>query len=358
MFDVAVVGAGMAGLTAAQQLRQAGYRVVVVDKSRGVGGRVATRRANGTRVDHGLRYLAAQGEISRRLIEILSARQILKVWTDTVYQFSPDSRLATPDSQNSIWRYIAPEGMSFVAKFLALNLEIWFNRRVETIIRYQDDFWQLNFASSADDLPEILTAKALVVAIPAPQALMLMEGLVERGLSGEFFKGLRSIEFDPCITVMAGYPSSCEFNQPWKAVVFPENDDLAWVGLDSSKRLNSSAPVLVIQSSAKFAQFYLDASDLQPAAKQLLADLAEYFQPWMSHPEWLQVHRWRYAFPSRPLAESFLAVETTLPLICCGDWCGGNLIESALTSGLEAAQRVNAKLQNLSLPGMKFLESL
>ena len=48
MTDIAVIGAGMAGLVCAQQLSQAGYSVVVVEKSRGVGGRVATRRLQGT----------------------------------------------------------------------------------------------------------------------------------------------------------------------------------------------------------------------------------------------------------------------------------------------------------------------
>ena len=48
MFDVAIIGAGLAGLTCAQQLHQAGYRVVIVEKSRGVGGRVATRPSRST----------------------------------------------------------------------------------------------------------------------------------------------------------------------------------------------------------------------------------------------------------------------------------------------------------------------
>ena len=59
MLDVAIIGAGVAGLTCAQQLHQAGYKVVVLEKSRGVGGRMATRRIEETYVDHGVRYLGA-----------------------------------------------------------------------------------------------------------------------------------------------------------------------------------------------------------------------------------------------------------------------------------------------------------
>ncbi|HAJ60832.1 MAG TPA: FAD-dependent oxidoreductase, partial [Cyanobacteria bacterium UBA8543] len=63
-----------AGLTCAQQLHQAGYSVVVVEKSRGVGGRVATRRLNDTHADHGVRYLEPQGKLLQQLIERLLQR--------------------------------------------------------------------------------------------------------------------------------------------------------------------------------------------------------------------------------------------------------------------------------------------
>ncbi|MFB2839154.1 NAD(P)/FAD-dependent oxidoreductase [Floridanema evergladense] len=346
MFDVAIVGAGVAGLTVGQQLRQAGYGVVVVEKSRGVGGRVATRRLHHTRADHGLRYLEEKGELLQGLVKILSDRQILKLWTDKI-SLSPDSQITTNC-------YVAPEGMSAVAKFLAKGLEIRLNHRVESISVNNQDCWQLNFAAVNDELPASLLAKALVVAIPAPQALMLLESLVSQEVLGR----LGAIEFEPCITVMAGYSSSCRCDRSEKAILFSQNDNLAWIGLDSSKRLNSEAPVFVIQSSAKFAQLYLDAQDLQPAARELLASAAKHFIPWLDNPEFFQVHRWRYAFPSRPLSEMFLDAQTSLPLICCGDWCGGNLVESALQSGLSTAQRINSQLQNLPLPGANFLNCL
>ncbi|MBE9227116.1 FAD-dependent oxidoreductase [Phormidium sp. LEGE 05292] len=347
MFDVAIIGAGVAGLTVAQQLRQAGYGVVVVEKSRGVGGRVATRRLHNICADHGLRYLEGKGELLQRLVKILCDRQILKLWTDTIYQFSPDSQLSTTC-------YVAPEGMSAVAKFLAKGLEIWLNHRVESIILNNQDSWQLNFAAINDELPKSLTAKAVVMAIPAPQALVLLEPLVSEEVLARF----RAIEFDPCITVMAGYSNSLQVDRPEKAILFSQNDDLAWIGLDSSKRFNPEASVFVIQSSAKFAQLYLDTEDLQPAARELLASAAKHFIPWLDTPTFFQVHRWRYAFPIRPLSEMFLDVQTSLPLICCGDWCGGNLVESALQSGLSTAQRINSQLQNLSLPGDNFFDSL
>ncbi|MEM5838710.1 FAD-dependent oxidoreductase, partial [Pediococcus acidilactici] len=107
MFDVAVIGAGLAGLVCAQQLTQAGYNVVVVEKSRGLGGRVATRRVHGTCADHGLRYLEPKSHLLQQLVQVLCERNLLQVWN--TYEQLPQQQ-PKPASKSS--RYVAPDGMS------------------------------------------------------------------------------------------------------------------------------------------------------------------------------------------------------------------------------------------------------
>lgn len=364
VLDVAVIGAGMAGLTCAQQLSQAGYQVVVVEKSRGVGGRVATRRLQGTYADHGTCYLKPQGQLLPQLIERLSARGILQVWTDTVYEQQ------TPEKEQLIEtkrypRYVAPTGMTVIAKFLTTGLDIQLSQRVQKITPTAEKTWQLIFdpggKTSALQTVSGLTAKAVVVAIPAPQALMLLEPLGNT-LSTDFLDNLRSAEFNPCLSVIAGYSAERfrdldKFEPAWKACTL-QDTDLAWIGLDSSKRQNAQQPVFVLQSTAELAQHYLDTEDLTSAAYQLLSRGAQRLIPWLDAPEWFQIHRWRYAFPKSPLSQNCLNATTPQPLVCCGDWCGGNLVEGAMQSGLAAAVQINQQLRQLSLPGESFWNAL
>lgn len=338
--DIAVIGAGIAGLTCAKQLQKAGYNVVVVDKSRGVGGRMATRRVQSTRVDHGVRYLEPTGDYLKQLIQQLEHSENpetqLTIWTDKVYQYQNNH---LQQVANSHPYYIMRSGMSSVAKYLAQDLKIEFSLRVDSLSLTAEKTWKLNFEitdQSATEKPQPLTAKMVVIAIPAPQAVMLLE-TTQPSVNAEFLEAVRSVEYDPCITVMVGYPTETHLLPDWKAVNFINHEQLAWVGLDSSKRLNSTQPVFVIQSSAKFSEQYLETTDLSTIGKELIEVTNNTLIPNFKNPEWIQIHRWRYAFCRKPLSIPFLTTSSPLPLICIGDWCGGNNIESALKSGQDAA---------------------
>jgi renalase len=337
--DVAIVGAGLAGLVCGQRLRQWGYRVVVLEKSRGIGGRMATRRLPGTWADHGVRCLENQGEFSQAIAQTLLEQHILHSWTDTLYHLSPDGLLQPTDRQPC---YVAADGITAIAKFLATGLEIQRGQRVQAMAPTSAQIWALALESGAEQ--DLTTAKAVVLAIPAPQALPLLEPLT--AVPSDLLSAVRSVEFEACITAIATYAAEYQAQLaeiPWQMITFPGSSDLAWVGLETSKHPDALQPVFVIQSSAEFADRHLEAADLEPIGQQLLTSAAQVL-PWLKHPELLQVHRWRYAFVSRSLPDLCLSTSQPLPLVCAGDWCGGQQIEQALRSGWAAAAEVAAQI--------------
>ena len=345
-FDIAVIGAGVAGLTCAQQLHQAGYRVVVIEKSRGMGGRLATRRLQGTHADHGVCYLKPKDDRFKALITTLLDRSILQPWTDTIYELDAEGQLIAPPEANRGSRYASPTGISTIAKFLSTGLAIHLNQRVEAI-RPIHQGWELQV--ELDGTRSGITAAAIISAIPAPQAVALLESIPE---GEEVLTRLRSIQFSACISAIAVYSPQDLSAIPWKGVTSIHDPEIGWVGLDSSKQNSPSQPVVVVQSTAAFANRHLETTDLHPIGQALLNRAAQFLEPWLATPEVLQVHRWRYAFPINPLTEPFLSANTTSPLLFTGDWCGGNRVESAFLAGSSTAKQINSQLHTRSLPDL------
>ena len=335
-FDVAIVGAGLAGLTCAKSLQNQGYRVVIVEKSKGVGGRVATRRLQETCADHGLPAWISQGILTQQLLEQLSLEQLIQPWQGNTYRFQSGQGLTPIKGTDT---YIHPEGMTTIAKFLARDLTIYHDFRLRKLELIDSHLWQLLGSQE-------IMAKVVVLAIPAPQA---WEILADSPWELSFLADLKAVEFDPCLVAISGYPPTHQreldaFDPHLKSMEWADHPLLKQIILDSSKRSPPGPLVFVAHSSPTFAQTHLDNSHLEAPALELLRGFAQDTWEWIAEPDWMQVHRWRFCFPRTPLTVPYLATLTPLPLVCCGDWCGGNSVESALKSGTEAANWLTTSL--------------
>ena len=334
-YDVVVIGSGLSGLMCASALQQRGYEVIILDKSRGVGGRVASRRVDNIPLDHGLPYLEVQGSHTENLVKQLQQDNILQLWQGDIYELDADGNLKkTP----VIKRYVANSGINAITKCLAKDLNIRKQHRATKIKLDKNQSWEIIY-HSGDKIGSIYSKK-LVIAIPAPQALELVKSIKDT-LPSEFITQLQSVTFYPCIAVMAEYDSKYLEQLPsWQGVRFKNNSDLTWIALDSSKRKHPTKPIFVLHSTAQFAENHLESSDLISVGKTLLKTASSQLLPWLNSPQNFQVHRWRYAIPNQNLSLAYLSINSPLPLVCCGDWCGGNNVEAALNSGLLAGNNI------------------
>ncbi|MEN9222010.1 MAG: FAD-dependent oxidoreductase [Thermostichus sp. BF3_bins_97] len=347
--DVVIIGAGIAGLVCARQLLRAGLQVVVLEKSAGLGGRMATRRVEHAGqtvpVDHGAQYLTADSDGLHRWVKELLGLGLLTEWTRSLHWLDSEG-LHPEDPNEEKLRYICPQGMTALAKHLAAPLTVHTQTRVVGLKPLQTT-WQV----SADN-GQIHQAPALVVAIPAPQMLPLLQDMIPPASS--LLSLLGSTEYQPCIAVLAGYPENTPLPD-WKGIKCLEDPLLVWLGLDSSKRPEPLPPVVVFHGGPEWSSLYVDAnpSELENAGRELLAHAAKRLQPWLASPEWMQVHRWRYALPLETMGLASLGTRIStsstegLPLVCAGDWCAGGRIEGAWLSGQDAAQKL---LEMLGIP--------
>jgi renalase len=327
--NIAVIGAGMAGLICAKELSRKGQEVTLIEKSGGVGGRMATRRLNGTHLDHGAQYIVVHGDEFGRFMQKMQAQGIVQHWLNQIYQLTPNG-LQAPPPEDVYPRFCSPQGMTAIAKHLALEQQILLRTRVVTA-KFSDRQWLLTTETGLE-----ISAKAIVSAIPAPQFLAIFApGLAELP---NLLKAVRSVKFLPSVTVMAGYDQALKVPNEWRAIRCMDNSVLSWIGCNSSKHPEvDQAPTFVYQSTGEFANQFLEESDLESQGRIMLTEVGKLLASDLSEPLWWQVHRWRYAIPQETLGAACLTTKVPGPLICAGDWCAGKNVEAAYLSGMTAA---------------------
>jgi renalase len=349
--NVIVVGAGMAGLVCARRLQAAGYQVSVLEKSRGVGGRLATRRLDGMPVDHGARFVEPTGERLQRLTDHWVHHGMLTLWRPHTYYLDSTGQL-NPDPLAPPY-YVAPAGMSAIGKTLAAGLTVHRQQRVVAIAPTADHTWLLTTTRTDDGTPQQYRTQGLVLALPAPQIGPLLAPLRSHPAMAALADSLALVAYAPCITVMAHYTQHssqadarlpCLPQEPWM-IEGHSDTPFFWVGLDSGKRQVEGLNV-VLHSSATFAEHWLETPQLQPAGEALLASAGKLIAPWLAQPARWQVHRWRYARVETPNPHPLPTLSAPAPLVACGDWCGDRHLDTALEAGWAAAAALNDHLAN------------
>lgn len=304
----AVIGAGMAGLTCARELAQRGVNVVVFDKGRGLGGRMATRRAEGGfQFDHGAPYVSAQSDGFASMLTQAEAAGAVAHWSQACEEQG----------------YVGVPGMTGLAKYLGLGLTLRKEVRIDRIVK-ADGGWKLVWADGAEVFDRV------VVTVPAPQIAPLLPD------DHIFIRHLNAVRMDPCLTLMVGLRKEAQL-----PLVFGRNpdEDISWVNCDNSKPGRPNATSVVAQAGREWSIRHLELERDKIAELMLPLLISVIGADLMADPAYVSGHRWRYALVSRPLGQSCL-VDKEQTLFAGGDWCLGANAEHAWTSGQAIAEMV------------------
>jgi photolyase PhrII len=320
--EVAVVGAGVSGLSCARVLADHGHRVRVFDKSRGPGGRMSTRRADEWRFDHGAQYFTARDPRFARIVRSWRDDGLVARWTGIIAVLDRGEIELKDDPTD---RWVAVPGMNAVCRHLADDLAVRYEHRIVDLER-DDDLWWLHSADGERSGP----FDAVVVSAPAPQTAALLADaapvLTERA---------GSAEMAPCWAVMAGFddPLGLGFDGG-----FVHNSPLSWVSRNDSKPGRPSGESWVLHGSPEWSREHLEL-DTEIAAHRLADAFRDAVGRDLPQPDHLVAHRWRFALPAEPLPEPCL-FDRELAIAACGDWAGGPRVEGAYLSGCAAAGRL------------------
>jgi len=319
---VAIVGAGLAGLSAAQGLARAGVSVAVLDKGRRPGGRAAHREPRerpDLSFDHGAQYFTARSEPFREQLRDWSARGIAARWEGEIVALGPDGIEAKPGE-----RWVGVPGMHALGRDLAHDLEVRTGVRVHGLrrrhgaweLQTQDGIWPQRF-------PVVLVTTPPEPAVPLLQAAPSLAEVAGRG-----------VRMLPCWAGMVAWSRrwDVEFDG-----AFLDSGPLSWIARDSSKPGRPVGDRWVLHAAPDWSRAHFEAEPSEVVA-QLVEELTRRVGP-IPGVDHLDAHRWAYSQPREPLPRSAY-FESAIGLGLAGDWCGGPRVEGAWKSGRSLARQV------------------
>lgn len=325
--DVCIIGAGFAGLSAAGILHQAGHSVTVLEKSRGLGGRAATRRVDEIPVDHGAQFFTARTPEFQAQVRRWQEAGICFEWARGFHRWTPGTPHPVPPEDTEP-RFACAAGMTALARAMAESLTVERETHVHSVRQIAD-----RLEIRADD-GSVRIAKAVLISSPAPQTLRIAGALFSSSQQSQ----LQACSSQPCLAVIA--ETSATPN--WKGIQCRDHPVLDWIGADFTKRPDPRRRLIVIHASVPFSARHQDA-DLEAAGKALLEAASLVDPAQLADLRFHQIHRWRFARHATPLVEvPFLRAPNPSPLYAMGDAFLGGRIESAWLSGQAAAHSLLA----------------
>jgi predicted NAD/FAD-dependent oxidoreductase len=325
---IAIIGAGIAGLTCARQLQVQGHSVVVYEKNSDVGGRMCTRHTELGGFDVGAQYFTADSERFSKAITHWRKAGWVSTWNGRLVTVGNGASKVADKSKQ---RYVGTPGMATLLEHLAHGVDVRTEQMV-TRIEGHGELWLLGV--TADTVPIEATAgpfDAVLVAAPTARALPLLQA------APKLARQAKQASLRPCWALMLGFqdPLDLGYDGAWV-----QGSRLSWIAQDSSKPQRRPGEHWVAHASAEWSVEHLE-DDPERVKEKLLRAFHEATGSHMQ-PVYADVYRWRYAQPTEPLPEAYLW-DSKLRIGACGDWFsagleGGGRVENAYLSAMALAE--------------------
>jgi predicted NAD/FAD-dependent oxidoreductase len=310
--DVLIVGAGMTGLAAAAALQSTGHSILLIDKGRAVGGRLASRRIGLATFDHGAQFITARDPRFVALVEQWCDEGVVEQW----YRYP-----ASGSEDHLRWR--GKPTMQAVARHLARQFHVFLEKQMVSL-RHHPDGWEAALASG-----ETVLARAALLTAPVPQSLALLEsGGIELPRATQTH--LESVEYERCLVVMAVLDGPARIPSPGGLML--TDGPIAWIADNQMKGISATSAV-TLHATAAFSLENWDR-DREDSARELLGAA----KIWLgSDVKEFQVHGWRFSKPLRVEEHPCCILSSSPPLVLAGDAFAGPRVEGAVLSGWAAA---------------------
>ncbi|MEW4568636.1 FAD-dependent oxidoreductase [Tautonia sp. JC769] len=314
-----IIGAGIAGLTAARLLRDRGHAVLVLDKGRRPGGRASTRAIEGVSFDHGPPWFAITDPAFRSFLDASVASPCLAAWHGRFARL--ESGRLIPETPE-IPRFVGVPGMGAIGRALAEGVDVRVSVHADRLER-SADAWTVLDRDGASFGP----FDAVIVTAPPAQAASLLRGHSSMAAT------LEPVPMAVCFSWMIA---------PEGGTVLPfdgircDHPVLRWASNEQSKLGRAASPALVVQADHAWSGAHRDRKPSEIVG-HLRSAVEEAFALRLGPARVESLHRWLFAQSIEPLGRPCL-IDADARLAACGDWAWGGSIEGAFQSGSACAR--------------------
>ena len=324
---IAIIGTGIAGLSAARALKDAGHVVQLFDKSRGSGGRMSSKRSEAGALDLGAQYFTARDRRFVNEVQRWQANGWAAEWEPQLYNCQSGQLSPSPDEQT---RWVGTPRMSAITRALLDDLPVEFGCRITEVFQGQQH-WNLLDADGGNHGP----FSHVIIATPAHQATALLAAAPKLASTAA------GVKMDPTWAIALAFDTPLD--TPLEGC-FVQDSPLDWLARNRSKPgRDATADTWILHASSAWSKKHLDLPK-EAIIELLHGAFAELLHCSMPAPSFSLAHRWLYARPAGSHEWGVLA-DADLGLYVCGDWCLSGRVEGAWLSGQEAARRLLEHLQ-------------
>ena len=340
-----IVGAGVSGLASAYTINQKAPQIALhcLEKSRGLGGRAATRRREGAIFDHGAQFFrTSDPDQLTFLTQTLPHDQLINI-TKPVGVFDQYNQISAGDpAQNNAPKLVYRTGMNTLAKLLApKNLTVSLQTRLHHVAKTPAGY------ACFDDQNNLIThGDALLFTPPAPQTIeVLQASQLDAAMIAHLCQGLAPANYRPCLSITMAFAG--RIKQPFYALVNSDRQHpFSWVAFEHDKD-SSRVPVgqtlvtIQLAPAASNEWWHADEPTLITELLPRLNQLLDYTFP---TPTWVDRQGWKYALPNGKADHTILETyEQSDGLYFTGDALAGlGRIHLAMEHGIQIAQRIIA----------------
>ncbi|MCU1722576.1 NAD(P)/FAD-dependent oxidoreductase [Pseudomonas sp. 5P_5.1_Bac1] len=324
---IAIIGAGIAGLSAARALQKEGLTVHLFDKGHGSGGRMASKRSEAGALDLGAQYFTARDRRFVEQIQHWQAKGWVAEWKPQLYNYRDGQLSPSPDEQT---RWVGTPRMSAITRGLLKDVTVNFSCRISEVFRGKQ-YWHLQDTEGCSHGP----FSKVIVAVPAPQAAALLAATPKLAAAAA------GVQMEPTWAIALGFDTPLA--TPMQGC-FVQDCALDWLARNRSKPgREERLDTWVLHATSAWSKQHIDLQK-EAVIEQLLGDFAELVGCAVPAPSFTLAHRWLYARPASNHEWGALA-DADLGLYACGDWCLSGRVEGAWLSGQEAARRLIEHLE-------------